>query len=138
MSAVLFDTNVLSELVSPRPERRVLDYIAQQATPLISSLTLHELTFGAERAPDPSRRTRLIRWVAEIAAEFAGRIITIDAAVAAHAGRVRAAAAKQGITVAPVDALIAASAASRGAAIATRNVKDFAALGVVVIDPWSG
>lgn len=137
MSVILLDTSVLSELIHVRPERRVVDFVKHQPSSLISALTLHELIHGAERAPDPRRRAKLSAWVAALRAEFQDRIVTVDAAIAEHGGRIRAAAAGNGAVVTPMDALIAACAASRGAAVATRNVRDFAALGVTVIDPWS-
>lgn len=137
-SAVLFDTNVLSELVKPRPDVRVSTFVAAQANPFISVITLHELTWGAERAPDPARRAKLIAWIAAIRARFAGRLVDVDADTSEHSGRLRAAAAAQGYAVEAIDAMIAACALARGALVATRNVKDFEPLGVAVVDPWSG
>jgi toxin FitB len=137
VSRVLLDTNVLSELVRPRPDRRVETFVKAQTDPFISVLTIHEITYGAERAPDPARRAKLIAWVAAIQSRFVGRIITIDAAIAEQAGRLRAAADQQGTPADPIDSLIAACALSHSAHIATRNVRDFAAFGVGVIDPWA-
>jgi predicted nucleic acid-binding protein len=137
-SATLLDTNVLSELVKPVPNPNVSAFVAAQTDPLISVLTLHELTWGAERAPDPARRAKLIAWLAALRAQFAGRLVDVDVDVAEHRGRLRAAAAAQGHPVEAIDALIAASALARGAVVATRNVKDFVPLGVSVVDPWAG
>ena len=137
MISVLLDTNVISELVRARPDARVAAFVQAQEDPIISVLTLHEIVYGADRAPDPTRRTKLITWVAAIRSRFAGRIVDIDAEIAAQAGRLRAAAEAQGTPADPIDVLIAATASSRGAAVATRNVRDFAALGVQVIDPWA-
>lgn len=137
MSRVLLDTNVLSELVRPRPEARVEAFVRVQTDPLISVLTIHEITYGAERAPDPARRAKLVAWVAAIQGRFAGRIISIDAAIAEQAGRLRAAAEAQGTAADPIDSLIAACALAHNAHVATRNVRDFAAFGVGVIDPWA-
>ncbi len=137
MSRVLLDTNVLSELVRPRPEPRIQDFVRAQADPLISVLTIHEIAYGANRAPDPARRAKLVAWVAAIRTQFAGRIVEIDAAIAEQAGRLRAAAEAQGAPADAVDALIAACALTRGAKIATRSVRDFAAFGVGMIDPWT-
>jgi predicted nucleic acid-binding protein len=137
VSRVLLDTNVLSELVRPRPEARIEAFVKAQTDPLISVLTIHEITYGAERAPAPARRAKLIAWAAAIQSRFAGRIISIDAAIAEQAGRLWAAAEVQGIAADPIDSLIAACALSHSAAIATRNVRDFSAFGVSVIDPWA-
>ena len=138
MSAVLLDTNVLSELVRPKPNTKVKAFVRAQSDPLISAVTLHEITYGAERAPDAARRAKLAAWVAAIRAQFAGRIVGVDADVAELAGRLRAAAAAQGAAADPIDALIAGCANARGATLATRNVRDFRAFGVALIDPWSG
>ncbi|MFZ4122565.1 MAG: type II toxin-antitoxin system VapC family toxin [Caulobacterales bacterium] len=137
MTKVLLDTNVVSELVRSKPDPKVLAFVRAQTDPLISALTIHELVFGAERASDPARRAKLIAWVGAIQSQFAGRIVDIDANVAERAGRLRASAASQGANTDPIDALIATCANVRGAAVATRNVRDFAPLGVSVIDPWA-
>jgi predicted nucleic acid-binding protein len=137
MSAVLLDTNVISELVRPKPEPRVAAFVKSQSDPILSALTIHELAYGADRAADPTRRAKLKAWLAAIRAQFAGRIVDIDASVAEHAGRIRAAAANQGASPDPIDTLIAACAIARGAAIATRNVRDFAAFGAALLDPWA-
>ena len=110
MTRVLLDTNVLSELVRARPDPRVIAFVQAQFDPLISALTVHEITYGAERAPDPAQRIRLIAWVAQIRSTFTGRIVEVDADVAEQAGRLRAAAAAQGAATDPMDALIAACA----------------------------
>ncbi len=136
MSGMLLDTNVLSELVRPKPDARVQAFVRAQTAPLISALTIHEMVFGAERAGDPARRVKLIAWIASIQHQFSGRIVDIDANVAEQAGRLRANAESQGANTDPIDALIAACAMSRSAAVATRNVRDFAPLGVRAVDPW--
>ena len=137
MSQVLLDTNVLSELVRARPQPQVVAFVRAQSDPLISALTIHEIAYGAERAPDPARRAKLVAWVAQIRRQFAGRIVAIDADIAEQAGRLRAAAAAQGASTDPIDALIAACAVARAASVATRNTRDFEAYGVGLIDPWS-
>ena len=134
---MLLDTNVLSELVRARPQPQVVAFVRAQSDPLISALTIHEIAYGAERAPDPARRAKLVAWVAQIRRQFAGRIVAIDADIAEQAGRPRAAAAAQGASTDPIDALIAACAVARAASVATRNTRDFEAYGVGLIDPWS-
>lgn len=137
MTMVLLDTNVLSELVRPRPDANVRTFVRSQTEPIISTLTIHELVFGAERAKEPARRAKLLSWIASIQSQFAGRIVDIDPLVAECAGRLRANAVARGANIDPVDSLIAACALTRDAIVATRNVRDFAPLGVTVVDPWS-
>lgn len=137
MTRILLDTNVLSELVRARPDPKVVEFVDAQSEPFISAVTIHEITYGAERTPDPARRVRLVSWVAQIRSTFAGRIVDVDADVAEQAGRLRAAAAAQGVSTDSMDALIAACAVARAASVATRNVRDFSAYGVTIIDPWN-
>ena len=136
MRPVLLDTNVLSELVRSRPDPGVAAYVSDVASPLISVLTLHELTYGAARSRDPARRERLMAWIDTVRRRFEGRLVDVDADVAEIAGRLRAAASLDGRQADPIDALIAASALVRDAVIATRNVRNFEPLGVDVVDPW--
>lgn len=137
MSRVLLDTNVISELVRPRPEPRVAAFVRGHADAWISALTIHEIAYGAERARDVARRAKLVAWVAAMRSKFAGRIVPIDTLVANEAGRLRALAESQGLPADPIDALIAACAVASAAFVATRNVKDFAGFGVTIVDPWS-
>jgi toxin FitB len=134
---VLLETNVLSELVRALPDPRVAAFVAGVTSPLVSVLTLHELTYGAAHSADPARRERLMAWIDTVRRRFEGRIIDVDADTAEIAGRLRAAAGLAGRQADPIDALIAASALLRGAASATRNVRDFEPLGVDLIDPWA-
>jgi toxin FitB len=136
VNPVLLDTNVLSELVRARPDERVAAFVGNLGAPLLSALTIHELTYGAERAADPERREALLTWIDTVAVRFRGRIVDVDSDVAEVAGRLRAGAEARGRPADVVDALIAASALVRGAAVATRNVRGFEPLGVPVVDPW--
>jgi len=77
-------------------------------------------------------------WIDAVRRRFHGRVVDVDADVAEIAGRLRAAANLEGRSSDPIDALIAASALIRGAAVATRNVRDFEPLGVELVDPWGG
>lgn len=135
MTAVLFDTNVVSELVRLRPNADVAAYVRAQSDPFISAVTVHELTYGAERAP-PARRAKLLAWIAALRSQFAGRIVAVGEDIAAEAGRLRAAAEAQGRPTEAIDALIAACAAAHGAVVATRNTGDFEPMGVPVVNPW--
>ena len=137
MTPVVFDTNVISETVRSRPDKNVMRFIGSCSEPFLSAVTLHELTFGAERAPDAKRRGKLLVWIAGVREQFEGRIIEVDADIAVTSGRLGALAAAAGRKIGALDTLIAACAIARGAQVATRNIKDFAPLGVPLIDPWS-
>ena len=138
MSAYLIDTNVISELVRPAPDPRVVGFLTREADLWLSALTLHELAFGAARVADPQRRQRLTSWLDAIQSRFLGRWIEVDEAIAEFAGRSRGLAASRGRNVTPLDSLIAATAQKRSLTLATRNLRDFDALEVATFDPWSG
>lgn len=135
MPAVLLDTNVLSELARPKPDARVVAFVTGTPDAHLSAITILELVYGAHRAP-VQRRERLIAWVSDIRTQFQDRIVSITGDIATEAALMRAAAEARGNIVAAGDALIAASARSRGALLVTRNVRDFRALGVAFVDPW--
>jgi len=126
----------VSELVRVRPDARVVAFVRSQTDPFISVITVHELIYGAERAPS-ARRAKLLAWIAALRSQFAGRIVPINEDIAAEAGRLRTAAEAQGRPTEAIDALIAACATAQGAAVATRNVSDFQPMGVPVVNPWT-
>ncbi|MBA4073250.1 MAG: VapC toxin family PIN domain ribonuclease [Gemmatimonas sp.] len=137
----LLDTNILSELVKPRPNGRVTAWIEAQS-PLdlhISVLTLGEVEHGIARLTAGTRRTALSQWArVELPAQFVGRLLGVDAAVAVAWGALNARAAEEGRPLPVVDGLLLATAEAFGLTLATRNIADCAHRGVPVYDPWSG
>ena len=133
----LLDTNVLSELVRPRPEPRVQAWIASTPdTALhISVLTLGELRQGVERLPAGPRREKLRVWLeTDLTEWFDDRVLPVTAQVADRWGRLVASAKRP---LATIDSLTAATALTHGLRVVTRNVRDFALPGVEVFDPWT-
>jgi predicted nucleic acid-binding protein len=138
VSQIVLDTNVISEISRKLPEPKVLAFLTREGDLWLSSLVIHELFFGAERLPDGPRKNELIERTSSVAAQFAGRIIPVAAKLAEIAGALRGHAARQGKTLQPIDSIMAATAISKDAFLATRNTKDFVDLGVSLIDPWAG
>ncbi len=133
----LLDTNVLSELRRKAPNDRVVNWMAQRpaSTLYLSVLTLGELRKGVEGLTDAGRRAALLDWLeTELPAFFTGRILPVDAQVADRWGRLVAAA---GRPLPAIDSLIGATAAHYGLSLVTRNVRDYADLGLDIIDPWT-
>jgi hypothetical protein len=133
----LLDTNVLSELRRKTPNPGVVEWFAQRpaSTLYLSVLTLGELRKGVEGIADASRRTALLDWLeAELPRFFTGRILPVDAHVADRWGRLVAAANGP---VPAIECLLAATAAHHGLSLVTRNVRDFANLGLEIINPWT-
>jgi predicted nucleic acid-binding protein len=137
LTSFLIDTNILSEVIRPAPDRRVVNFLARESDLWLSVITLHELTYGAARVTDVARRERLATWIESVKGRFRGRLIPVDEAIAGLAGQTRGHAATRGRTVDPLDALIAATAQTRSKTLATRNVRDFVALEVVTLNPWT-
>ena len=132
----LIDTNVLSELRRKTPDEQVVNWVSSRpATSLyLSVLTLGELRKGIESLADAKRRLKLADWLeTELPLFFAGRIISIDNGVADRWGRLLAHA---GRTLPAIDSLLGATAAHHGLTMVTRNSKDFANLGLDVLNPW--
>ena len=73
----------------------------------------------------------------DLQSRFDGRILAIDGDVADRWGWIMAQAQVKGVTLPVVDALIAATALQHNLTVVTRNVSDFAVVGLTVIDPWN-
>lgn len=137
---ILLDTNVLSELMRPAPAPAVETWVSAQpaAGIFISAITEAELRYGLALLPDGQRRRRLlVQAQAMLAEDFAGRILPFDSAAAEAYAPIAAARRLAGRPISQADAQIAAIAASRGAALATRNVTDFTDCGITILDPWT-
>ena len=136
MSGWLVDTNVVSELVRPKPAMSVVAFVERTSGLHLSVVSLHELAYGADRAPDSKRRAKLTAWLSGLRQSFSDRIVAVDAGIAERAGRIRAAADALGRPADPLDAVIAATALERNLKLATRNVDDFRHLGPDLVNPW--
>jgi len=137
---IVLDTNVLSEASRPAPEQRVLDWIAgQQPTRLFTTtISQAEFLYGLAILPAGRRRTALAEAAHRMFAEdFADRVLPFDSAAAQAFAAIAAARRRKGRPIGDLDGQIAAIARSRGAAVATRNVSDFADCGIEVFDPWA-
>lgn len=136
---IVLDTNIISELMRPAPAPAVETWMSAQPASgmFISAVTEAELRYGLALLPDGQRQRRLLAQAeAMFAEDFAGRILPFDSAAAAAYAPIAAARRLAGRPISQADAQIAAIAASRGAAIATRNVVDFEGCGIAVLDPW--
>jgi predicted nucleic acid-binding protein len=136
---ILFDTNVISELMKSDRHRAVEDWLDLQVpeTLYASSISLAETVYGIERLPDGRRKSSL--WTAMetvFERQFSGRIVAFDEHAARAYGRLVAAAGAKGKSILIADGQIAAIAKVHGFTIATRDTAPFEAAGIPVIDPW--
>lgn len=136
---ILLDTNVISEPWKPVPEPRVLAWIDAQAieTLFLSAVTVAELRFGIGAIPAGRRRSVLReRLEQDVLPLFAGRVLSFDLAASQAYAELMVRARSEGRAIGKADGYIAATAASRGYAVASRDVSPFEAAGVRVLNPW--
>lgn len=137
---ILLDTSVISDSSRPRPDRSAKAWLVAQrpAELFICAPVLAELRYGVERLPAGRRRAHLDEWVRRIEQEgFVDRILSFDRSAAHEFGRLFHKRASMGRPIATLDAMIAAIARAHSAALATRDVDDFAELGVEIINPFA-
>jgi len=140
MSGFLLDTNVISELIKPKPAPKVVNWIEATDEELIflSVLTIGEIRNGINLHPDSGKRAKLEAWLAsDVRARFEDRILSVDDAVAERWGLLMAKAKTQKNHKLPViDGLLAATAQHHDLILVTRNVDDVAPTGVQWFNPW--
>ena len=139
MTGYLLDTNVISELRRPRPNQRVIDFIAAQPleTLHISAVTLAEIRFGIELIADASRRSELSTWLThKVRPMFAHRVLPVSEDVMLTWRLLVETGRKAGHTFSQPDLIIAATAAQYGQTVVTRDVSEFAHAKVPFLNPW--
>ncbi|MDR2348765.1 MAG: PIN domain-containing protein, partial [Bifidobacteriaceae bacterium] len=102
----------------------------------LASITLSEILFGIGILPAGSRKDRLARALDGLLAMFAGRVLPFDQDAARRYAELAVAGRAAGRPLTTADGIIAATAAARGFAVATRNTRHFKHTGVRLIDPW--
>src|SRR5277367_6684868 len=138
MTGWLLDTNILSELRRPKPERKVLAFIAAQPLDLlyVSSATIAEIRFGIERVSDANRRAELNDWLAhKVRPMFEQRVLTITEDIMFKWRLLVEGGRKAGHTFSQPDLIIAATAVHHGLTIVTRDRSDYDRARVPVINP---
>jgi predicted nucleic acid-binding protein len=137
---IVLDTNVLSEALRPTPEPCVLEWLANQprASLFTTAVTRGEILYGIRLLSDGKRRRGLWGAAKNIFDEdLAGHVLSFDSEAADVYSEIAAARRTAGKPISQFDAMIVAMARSRGASLATRNVKHFDGCGTDIIDPWT-
>jgi toxin FitB len=135
----LLDTNILSELRRPKPERKVLAFVAAQPLELlyISTVTLAEIRFGIELLPEVARRSELNDWLAhKVRPMFEQRVLAITEDIM-FKWRLMVEEGRIGHTFSQPDLVIAATGQHHGLTIVSRDTADYVKARVTVFNPWS-
>jgi predicted nucleic acid-binding protein len=140
VNGYLVDTNIPSELTHDFPDDGVIAFLRR--TPrdrvFLSVMTIGEICKGIALLPDSRRRTTLQTWLnTDVRTWYAGRILPVTEVVAERWGQLASAAKQRGLTLPVVDGVIAATALHHQLILVTRNTKDFAGLGVEILNPWN-
>ena len=140
MTGFLLDTNVLSEFAREQPPDPHVDRwlkATPESTLFASVLTLAEIRRGIELLPAGSRRTQLEKWQDELRISFEkNRLLPITIDIGDRWAVLSAQAQRRGTRLAIVDGLIAATALEHDLTLVTRNAKDFATVGIAIVNPW--
>jgi toxin FitB len=122
------------------PETPVVAWLDRQSSESIwiTSITLFEAYRGLALLPSGRRRKVLEEAFARVLKEdLEGRVLDFDSAAATEAASLAAARQKNGQPVDMRDTQIAGIALARRAILATRNVRHFADLKILLVDPWA-
>ncbi len=136
---ILLDTNVLSELMKPDPNSKVVSWISikSPASLFISTITQAEILYGLALLPEGQRKNSLQEAAqAMFIEDFRERILPFDMDAAESYASIASHRRSTGQPISQFDAQIAAIARSRSGSIATRNVGDFMNCGIEVMNPW--
>lgn len=132
MLKYMLDTNICIFTIKNKPQQ-VRDAFSRHHGQLcISSVSLMELIYGAEKSASPERNLTVVEG-------FAARleVLSYDEMAATHTGQLRAELARNGTPIGPYDQLIAGHARSRGLIIVTNNRREFDRVPGLRIEDWA-
>ena len=128
----LSDTNIISELMRPRPDAGVEQWAQGRHTPfIISAITVDEITFGLQRRPHAAK----VDWFDEFLRHCT--VLPVSEVIARRAGELRAQLSARGQVRHQADMLIAATAQLHVLTLLTRDARDFDGCGIAVLNPFS-
>ena len=137
---LVLDTNVLSELMKPAPNERVMRWFDANASAEFATTAINEaeLLAGIALLPEGRKKRRLGDALkAALRDELGGRVFEFDSNAARELAAIVRVRARKGTPIDFQDACIAAICKARGSAIVTRDTNGFEGTGIVVVDPWT-
>ena len=136
---IIFDTNVVSALMTDPPEPRVVAWLDTQARNSIwlNSITVFEIQTGLESMPAGKRQSALASVFEQIVRRLDSRVAVFDEDAARQAANLAAERKRAGRVGELRDTMIAGIVVARHASLATRNVAHFADISATVINPWT-
>ncbi len=136
---IVLDTNVVSELVRPSPNRSVVEWVDEHDSSelVITALTAAELRAGVALLPEGRRRVELGMRIESLLVEtFAGYVLAFDVGSSAYYAEVLAVRTRGGRPITTFDTQIAAVCRQYDSVLATRNTTDFTDAGIQLVNPW--
>ncbi len=131
MLKYMLDTNICIFTIKNKPESVREKFNRHSHQLCISSVTLMELIYGAEKSTAPERNLAIIEG-------FTARlsVLSYDSYAAAHSGQIRAEQARLGKPIGPYDLMIAGHARSCGLIVVTNNTREFERVSGLRLEDW--
>jgi predicted nucleic acid-binding protein len=135
----LLDTCVISELIKPQKNEKVISWIREidENYLFISVLTIGEIRKGISKLPESKKKKVLIDWLEnDLKKRFNGRILGITEDIAILWGELSGIQEQKGLKIPVIDCLLAATAINANLSFVTRNTKDIENTGCNIVNPW--
>lgn len=131
MLQYMLDTNICIYVIKNYPAklRETFNRLAEQLC--ISTVTLAELSYGAEKS---ARRLENLQAVDQFAARL--DVLAFSPKASAHYGQIRVALERSGKPIGPHDMLIAAHARAEGLSVVTNNTREFRRVPGLRVENW--
>ncbi len=128
----LVDTNIISELLRPRPNPAVLAWANRQGEFALAAISVEESLYGLTR----HRNAALLEAYATLIAKRC-QVLPVTKEIASRAGKLRGDFSLHGIVRSQADMLIAATAQHHDLTLVTRNTRDFEGCGISLLNPFN-
>lgn len=135
---IVLDTNVLSEVMHTRPDAAVTAWLSgpQADDACTTAISVGEILTGIGMLPRGKRRDRLRQITDRLLGELSDRVLAYDTHAATIYAQLHEKRRIAGRPLSVEHGMIAAICARENARLATRNVRDFADLGIELVNPW--